>query len=407
MIKKIHKSQLKMGMYIHDLNCGWLGHNFWRTRFALQKESDLAKIMESAVGDLYIDTERGLDADAPSAAEADAEVEERLHHALAEVPGTPMRREFREEIAQALSIQNEANQVVTAMLDDVRLGRQLEVERMEPAVARIADSLLRNPGALLSLNRIKQRDTYTFQHCVSVATLLVSFARSVGMPPELLREAGLGGMVHDIGKMRVPDEVLNKPGKLTDAEFAIMKSHVQLGMDILVETPDVTQAMLDITGHHHERMDGTGYPYGLKGTQISDMGRMAAIVDVYDAITSNRVYHVGMEPALALRKLFEWSEHHLDPELVQKFIQAVGIYPVGSLVRLQSRRLAVVIDQSASGLLHPIVRIVYDLKGRRPLPPKDLPLDGVVSSDVIEATEKPELYGIDPFQVLTLDPARV
>lgn len=405
MIKKIHKSNLRLGMYIHDLNCGWLGHNFWRTRFPLTKDEDLRKILESAIDDLYIDTSRGLDAEGPTQAEADAAVAHRMESALGDVHAIPIRRDFREEIAQAQAIHTEANQVVTAMLDDVRLGKQLHVERMEPSVARITDSLLRNTGALLSLNRIKSRDTYTFQHTVSVATLLVAFGRAAGLDQATLHQAGLGGLVHDIGKMRVPDEILNKPGRLTDAEFTIMKDHVVLGLDILKVTPDVTPPMVEITGQHHERFDGTGYPDGLRGYEISKLGRMAAIVDVYDAITSNRVYHVGMEPALALRKLFEWSEHHLDAELVQMFIQAVGIYPVGSLVRLESRRLAVVIDQGEGGLLNPVVRIVYDLKNRRPLPPRDLDLGSGITQDRIEGPERAEQYGLDPLTFLTLDPA--
>ena len=287
---------------------------------------------------------------------------------------------------------------------DIRLGKQVEVERVSPVVAQITESILRNPGTLMSLCRLKEGDTYTFQHCVSVATLLVAFCRYMGMEKEQLIEAGIGGMLHDVGKMRVPDHILNKPGKLTDPEFEIMKSHVNLGLETLRQTPGISPIILQIAGEHHERFDGSGYPRGCTGSEISLVGRMAAVVDVYDAITSNRVYHRGMEPALALKKLFEWSEFHFDPELIQHFIQAIGIYPVGSLVRLDSQRIGIVVEQGEKGLLFPVVRVVYDAKRRKKLDPIDIDLSHTQhNGDHILNNEQPEDWGINPFDYLTLD----
>jgi HD-GYP domain-containing protein (c-di-GMP phosphodiesterase class II) len=210
-------------------------------------------------------------------------------------------------------------------------------------------------------------------------------------------------MLHDIGKMRVPDHILNKPGKLTDAEFEIMKGHVTLGVETLRQTPGISRTVMQIAGEHHERFEGTGYPERLRGESISMLGRMAAIVDVYDALTSNRIYHKGMEPPAALRKLFEWSGAHLDEALVQHFIQAIGIYPVGSLVRLDSNRLAVVMEQSAGSLLSPQVRVVYDVARGRRIDPQDLDLSLPESGgDAIASNEDPESWGIQPFEFLTL-----
>lgn len=404
MIKKIRKEDLELGMFIHDLNCGWMDHVFFRRRFLLKKEEDLQKILESGIDEVDIDTDRGLDAPGPSRDAFDEELRRRMQDSAprfaGEVPQTP----HRQELEVARKIQSEATQVVTHVLNDARLGKQIEVERLSPVVGQITESILRNQGTLVSLCRIKERDTYTFQHSVSVCTLLVTFCRYMGMSREVIQEAGMGGMLHDIGKMRVPDHILNKPGKLTDPEFETMKGHVNLGLEILGRTPGITDTALLISGEHHERWGGSGYPNGKKGGEISQLGRMAAIVDVYDAITSNRVYHTGMEPPVALQKLFEWSNHHLDEELVQHFIQAIGIYPVGSLVRLASDRLAVVVEQGAAGLLYPVVRLVYDIKRRSRLEPRDEDLSSAESGgDRILGTESPEAWHVNPFDFLTLD----
>jgi putative nucleotidyltransferase with HDIG domain len=224
------------------------------------------------------------------------------------------------------------------------------------------------------------------------------------MSPEIIHEAGIGGMLHDIGKMRVPDHILNKPGKLTDPEFEIMKSHVALGLETLRQTEGISRTVVQVAGEHHERFEGSGYPERIQGKEISELGRMAAIVDVYDALTSNRVYHKGMEPPAALTKLFEWSDHHFDPELVQHFIQAIGIYPVGSLVRLASNRLAVVMEQGAQGLLFPKVRVIYDIQRGRKLAPLDIDLSLPESAgDTIIKNEEPEDWAINPYEYLTLE----
>jgi putative nucleotidyltransferase with HDIG domain len=405
MIKRVRVEELKLGMYIHDLNCGWMDHNFLRSRFMLRKEEDLKKLQESKIGELYIDTVKGIDvSDAPTRREVEVEIQSKVMDLAALSHSMPAQTTHAEELAIAKDIQFEANEVITGMLADIRLGKQVEVERVSPVVTQITESILRNPGTLMSLCRLKEGDTYTFQHCVSVATLLVAFCRYMGMEKAQLVEAGIGGMLHDVGKMRVPDHILNKPGKLTDEEFEIMKSHVTLGLETLRSTPSISPMMIQIAGEHHERFEGTGYPGKLQGYEISQLGRMSSVVDVYDAITSNRVYHRGMEPALALKKLFEWSEHHFDPELVQHFIQAIGIYPVGSLVMLDSQRVGIVVEQGEKGLLFPIVRILFDAKRRQKLTPMDIDLSQPQhGGDHIIGNEQPEDWGINPFDYLTLD----
>jgi putative nucleotidyltransferase with HDIG domain len=402
-IKKIPVDRLEPGMFIHDLDCSWMDHPFLFSRFKLESARDLERIRAAGIREVYIDTALGRDVeDAPTV----TEVQQALDREMFEVAGkaTPApRTPTREELHRAGRIRDEANRIVRSIMNDVRLGKQVQLERIEPMVDRMAGSILRNSGALISLNRIKNKDEYTFQHSVSVATLLMAFCRGRGLDEETLHQAGIGGMVHDVGKMRTPDAILNKPGKLTDEEFAIMRHHVVASREILEITPHISQTALHVAAQHHERHDGSGYPNRLKGEEIAPLGRMAAIVDVYDAITSDRVYHKGMPPTEALRKLLEWSRFHFDPELVHAFVRVVGIYPVGTLVRLESGRLAVVVEQRESNLLQPLVRVMFDAKRNHYLKPEDVDLSrplGKGGADRILGHESPEKWQIDPMKFL-------
>ena len=369
-------------------------HNFLRNRFAVKSDEDVTKVRELGVHEIYIDTAQGLDVEeAPTQEEAAHNVDEVLE-AIATDAAAPVRRvSVQREVERARNLHSEANRIVRDMMGDIRLGKQIQLEQIEPLVERIVDSIFRQQDAMLPLARLKDHDEYTFQHSVSVCTLMTSFARTLELPRDIIHEIAVGALLHDVGKARVPDEILNKPGKLTDAEFDRMKSHVVQSKIILQGTPGISQIALDVAAQHHERFDGTGYPNKLKGDEISLYGQMGAIVDVYDAITSNRVYHKGMAPTEALRKLLEWSKFHFNPTLVQAFIRAVGIYPTGSLVRLESRRLAVVQAQNPENLMQPVVKVIFHTRGYY-LTPETVDLRH--SQDRIVGHEDFEAWNIDP-----------
>ena len=394
MIKLIPIEKLQPGMYIHDLNCGWMEHNFLRNRFAVKSDEDVTKVRELGVHEIYIDTAQGLDVEeAPTQEEAAHKVDEVLE-AIATDAAAPVRRvSVQREVERARNLHSEANRIVRDMMGDIRLGKQIQLEQIEPLVERIVDSIFRQQDAMLPLARLKDHDEYTFQHSVSVCTLMTSFARTLELPRDIIHEIAVGALLHDVGKAKVPDDILNKPAKLTDAEFVKMKSHVVQSKIILQGTPGISQIALDVAAQHHERFDGTGYPNKLKGDEISLYGQMGAIVDVYDAITSNRVYHKGMAPTEALRKLLEWSKFHFNPTLVQAFIRAVGIYPTGSLVRLESRRLAVVQAQTPENLMQPVVKVIFHTRGYY-LTPETVDLRH--SQDRIVGHEDFEAWNIDP-----------
>ncbi|GGC08124.1 HD-GYP domain-containing protein [Pseudoduganella buxea] len=405
MLKKVDASQLKVGMYIHDLSCDWMAHPFVRNRFEIVSDAEIRKIVGAGIREVVIDAARGLDvADAPTLREAQAALEKEVVH-IATAPARPLKTALGQEMQQAVRIRNQAAGLVRNVMADARLGKAIEIGGVQPVVQNITESILRNPGALLGLLRIKTKDDYTFLHSVSVCALLVAFCHSRGMDDDLIREAGLGALLHDTGKALVPDAILNKPGPLTDAEFDIIRKHPEDGYNILRQSPEVGQIALDITRHHHERRDGTGYPDKLAGDAISELAQMAAIVDVYDAITADRCYHKGMPAAAALRKMYEWSKFHFDPQLVQQFMRCVGIYPVGTLVLLESGRLGVVVEPHESNLLSPKVNVFFSTRTNVYIKPEMVDLArglGFGGADKIVGHEDPLRWNVDPMRFLVL-----
>jgi putative nucleotidyltransferase with HDIG domain len=276
------------------------------------------------------------------------------------------------------------------------------MQQIENLVDRMTESVLNSKDALISLARIKNKDEYTYMHSLAVSALCISFAEHLGLDAKKIKQIGIGGLLHDIGKVKVPIGILNKPGALTEKEFEIMKQHVHHGSCILQQTK-IDRTAVSVTAHHHERLNGTGYPDGLKGDQISFFGQMAAVVDIYDALTSERCYKRSIPPTHALRKLYEWSHSYLNKELVEKFIAHVGIYPVGTLVRLRSGFLGVVIRHGEKGLLYPVVRAVYNTRKEVQIVPFNIDLSkkaSVGDSDEITGCESPERWNIRPYAYL-------
>lgn len=398
-IKKVAVGQLRPGMYIHDLNCGWMDHPFLSNSFKINDIATIKRIAEMGVKELYIDTGKGDDVGpAQTREEVIADLQRRLQRVSAEPSTTEApRATVREERVHAERVEREASRLVTNIMQDVRLGKQVEVERVSQVVDGMVTSIFRNSHAMMSLGRIRQMDKYTFEHSVSVGVLMISFAKELGLERDLIHEIGVGALLHDIGKIKTPDKILNKPGKLTDDEFSIMRQHVVYSREVLEQTDGISATALAVAAQHHERYDGTGYPLKLKGDEISPYGQMAAIVDVYDAISADRCYRKGEEPTTVLRKLLEWSKFHFNEKLVHQFIRCVGIYPVGTVVRLESGRLAIVLEPGEKGPLYPTVRVVYDTHKRQFITPRDIDLSNPTArsgDDRIVNCESAEKYGI-------------
>jgi putative nucleotidyltransferase with HDIG domain len=373
MIKKTKVDRLKVGMFVTELDRPWIETPFLRTRFVLKSPQQIAQLREYC-SYVHIDTDRGIDTDDEAdLAQVNAQVPDEMSQLSSN--GSPAKdqseKSFDVEIHQALEVRSRTKQVVERMLEDVRIGRSIDSTEAREAVENIMDSITRNREALVCLTQLKNRDEYTSIHSMNVCILCIAFARHLGLNEEQTRIIGVGALLHDLGKMLVPLEILNKPGKLTSEEFEIMKNHVLLGAELLKDTPGIPPRSLRVAMEHHERFKGGGYPRGLSEGQISLVGQLAAIVDVYDAITSDRVYHNHMHPHDAIKRMYEWSERDFNRSLLEKFIKCIGIYPLGSLVEVNKADIGFVISSNMTSALKPDVLLVMDGQRKRyPAPHK-------------------------------------
>lgn len=400
MLKKVGVEHLRVGMHIDELCGSWMEHPFWRTRFLLDDAEDIRRIRESGIAEVWIDTDKGFDVSVAemqvavrSAADVAAEVERTLAPTALRNE-LPQRVTMAEEVQRAAKICARSKEAVVSMFQEVRMGRTVSAEAAGALVDEISSSVMRNPGALISLARLKTADDYTYMHSVAVCALMVALARQMGLDEALTRELGMAGLLHDLGKALMPMTVLNKPGKLTDEEFAIIRQHPQEGYKILVEGSGTGEISLDVVLHHHEKMDGSGYPQRLGGDEISLYAKMGAVCDVYDAITSNRPYKAGWDPAESIRKMAEWCHGHFDERVFQAFVKSIGIYPIGSLVRLASGRLGVVMEQSGQSLLTPCVKVFFSTRAQTHIPPEVVDLSRPGVADKIVSREEAAKWGL-------------
>lgn len=392
MLKRIAVADLCVGMFINEFCGSWMEHPFLKAKFVLDNQKDLQRIIDTGIDDIWIDTAKGLDVPLGQPAVSEAEVAAQVDASLLEVASAPtiITCSLDEEVRRAHKLCGTAKKAVVAMFSEARMGHAIDSAQVTELVEDIASSISRNPNALISLARLKSADEYTYMHSVAVCALMIALARQLDLPEAQVREAGMAGLLHDIGKMMVPDAILNKPGKLTDSEFSTVRGHPEAGNQILLGSQNISAVVLDVCLHHHEKVDGSGYPHRLKGAEISLFAKMGAVCDVYDAITSDRPYKRGWDPAESIRKMAEWCNGHFDEAVFKAFIKSVGIYPTGSLVRLQSGRLGVVMEQHGSSLLTPRVKVFFSAKSKTPLPQLVIDLAKLVGREKIIGRESPE-----------------
>jgi HD-GYP domain-containing protein (c-di-GMP phosphodiesterase class II) len=320
-----------------------------------------------------------------------------------DVPGSAYKDQVSlvDEIGNARQTYDRAQSIIQELTSGIRTGGRLELDVVETVVTPMVDSVLRNNDALAWLARLRSKDDYSYGHSIATSVYTIVLGRHIGYNRQELHQLGLGGLLLDVGKTKLPRELLVKKEKLTDAEMAQVRSHVGLGLDILEKTPDIDPVVLEMVKTHHERRNGTGYPHGLKGDEIPMFGQIGGLCDSFDAMTSVRPYADTLSAYEAMRKLLAIAGSDFQSELVEQFIQCIGMFPTGSLVELSSGEVGIVISQNKLRRLRPVVMVVLDAK-KKPLQKfrrVDLRAESDDSGELslwIRWGLEPGAYGIDP-----------
>ena len=400
-IVKIFTADLEPGMYVSSLDRPWLETPFALQGFKLETEEDIRRLQKHCHY-VYIDCEKS--AQDPTIIRR--RVRNRPRKSTQQLFSNRTIKRYsdaagwQEEYPRAQAAVQTLSEGIDDIFDNVARGGSLDVVRIKRSVEPMIDSVTRNPDACIWLARMKQEDKYTYQHSLGASIWAVALGRQLGLPKADLRSLAVGGLLFDIGKLRVDRELLNAGRPLTDSEFQQVRDHVKLGVEMIQGSGLMNQEVLSMIAHHHERHDGSGYPEGLRGDDIPIFARIAAIVDCYDAITSHRSYARAIPPSTAIKMLYEWRDIDFQAELVEEFIQAVGIYPAGTLVELSSGEVAVVVAEYRTRRLRPQVMVLLDA-GKQPL-------SDIKTIDLLQQTEtddgrpldivgslEPQAYGID------------
>ncbi len=375
---KIDVHDLRKGMYITELDRPWLGTPFLFQGFEIHTDEELAQL-RALCRYVYVLNQDVHGSPAMHRVRPQATPGSRMHHtvqpyavdfAVTETSSREIPRDgaahrqypdvtpVEEELQQAVEIEHGARETLYSILDDARLGRSVDTPSAKKAVGQMTESIIRNPDALVWLTHLKKKHEYTALHSLRVCVLALALGRCLGYDQDKLNILGLGALLHDIGKLRVPVEILDKPEALTREEFDIMKLHVPNGLKILEHAEGISAAALEVVGRHHERYNGSGYAFGLQGDTIGEFGLISAIVDTYDAITSDRSYHLSLSAADALRIIYEGRQKAYHPWLTEQFIQCMGIFPIGSIVELSTGSIGVVITANRRRRLRPRVALI-------------------------------------------------
>ena len=397
---RVRMQDLRLGMFVQSLEGSWFNHPFWKTKFLLTESEDLRALQSSDVDAVWIDPTRSvaaaiahLTAPLPAAAPQPEPPHSGAEATPAAAP-KPRRQPLPNEYHAAQTVLADCKAAVGGLFAQVQSGNgAAALEDAAPVVSGIAESMARNPDALLTLTRIRTLDEYSYAHSVAVSALMINLARELQLPAEYVRQAGTAGLFMDVGKAFLPPDLLGRKGAYGPEDWAEMRRHPKLGADAVTASGDMSKIVADVCLHHHERHDGSGYPHGLKGDDISLFARMAAICDTYDALVSTRQHRSALGPSEAIVELYK-LKGEFDECLLNSFIKSVGIYPSGSLVRLESRRLGCVSAQRRDQLTRPVVRIFYSITDRAHLPVQELDLADVPEPDRILGREEPGRWGL-------------
>lgn len=393
MIKVIPISQLRVGMYVSEQNSDWVPDTNRTKSGLILKQETIEKIRRRGILYVTIDAAKGVDVEPAVESNSPQKSDQLKARIIAQQEQSGVASpsaSLEDERRKATEIHTEALNLINDVMEKVKAGTEINVKDVENVAEDIVQSVYRNENALACMSRIRDKDAYLMEHSLNVGILMSILGKSMGYSHEDIRTLAVGGMLHDVGKIQVPDSVLHKPGKLEAMEWEEMKRHVTYG-EAYLRTLEIDPDVITVCAQHHERLDGTGYPLGLGEKDISVFGRIAAVCDVYDAITADRVYHQGMTPSVAMKKLVEWSDYHLDRKLVYQFIRAMSIYPVGTVVELNTEQLAIVVEPNRVQQAQPVVRSIYSTKSQRYIAVNDIDLAHSKDVEILRAIDPARL----------------
>lgn len=377
MKKKTAITELQPGMYVAELDRPWLETPFMFQGFFIQNQQEIDELGRYCQF-VYVDTEiQDEEVSAPAAAGKRAAVVTQNRVGVSpDGIALPTAREdyhikspFEVEFTRAFDLHQRAREQVYNMHFDVRMGKSISADDSRRVVREMVASVVRNPDAQLWLAQLGKHDESSAEHSLAVCILSLAFARHLGLDQQSMAELGLGALMHDIGKMRVPEAVVKKTGVYNDNDRREMCRHPVYSREILLQVAGLPQSVIDVAWCHHEKADGSGYPRGLKRHETPLYARMVELVDSYEAMTSSRTWRKQMSPYEALSQMYSWRGERYDNELVEQFIQCLGIYPVGSLVELVTGEVGIVMASARSRRLLPKVLLVLGReKNRYPRP---------------------------------------
>jgi len=402
--REVSVHALEKGMYVCRLDRPWEETPFLFQGFRLESEGDI-RALQRHCDHVFIDVRRSRHlAPKKTPDTRPAGVITRITRVIGKGRETgshpyPPRSRLSRDLKPAMRTYDQTSRLVKSLMDEIRLGNSVNTPAAKETVSHCVESVITNPDAMLLLSRLKNKDEYTSEHSLNVAIIAIAFGRHLGMDRDQLNEIGLGGMLHDMGKIVTPPEVLNKPGPLEGEEIEVMKRHPADGREILMSSPGIHDSAIDVAYGHHERMDGSGYPRGLESGNLSLYTKMVAIADVFDAVTSDRVYRDGVSSFHALRMLHAQRGRGYDPSLIIKFIECIGIFPIGTVVEMHNGEVGLVVQTHPKFKLKPRVRLLLDGKGV-PMEPRvvDLATDALDAAGQpyrVRCAHNPKRFGID------------
>lgn len=349
---KIAVSELKVGMFVEAIDRNKSKVNI-ASAGQIRSAEAILKLHKNQISHVWVNGERS----APDLGLGRSDVAVKPAAKAIKVD-----RVIRQKQAKELMV--EAKDLIQKVLSETFEGKAVEVQPFEVLADNMIESVMLDADALKCVSALRSKDAYLLEHSINVAFLLVTFGRYLNFDTDMLRQIAIGGILHDIGKIKIDSNILNKPGKLTAEEFEHVKLHQTYAVEIMAQTKGLSQISKDISLMHHEKLDGNGYPRGLKGDEIPLHGRMSCIVDIFDALTATRCYKEAMSPAAAFKILISLTPFHLDQKLVYEFIRCIGVYPVGSLVQLSDGRIGIVWEATGRDALHPKVKCFYSVTKR-------------------------------------------